>query len=420
VKPLRCFYAFLIFFAVASAWAEVTFKPLVGLSSLSGKTSYDITFGGYDSALGEWGMESKLEYDLKAVMTNIGLEAGLAQGAWVFFAEYGFSASEGSGKMRDRDWFYDEAVNQYYGWDSLVGDTSSDTTSPIHTFDLGVKARFVKRRGMRLYGLLDYEYIKLGTFYINDLVGGYNGYLTGGVNEYYDEKYSSPILSYEVHYNYFRTGLSMEVDLGAGFELEGTARVGFVSYSDTDDHIARSRIANGSGHGYGEDCTGVLSWKSKGGFGASAFARYQSLSGDGSQNQYYYGGQYQGLSSHVSQTVSSNQSSFGLEMFYKFDVKRAAKKRPQWKRNVSSTEQPAVVKDETTKAQVVAVPVATVEVKTLVVTPQASTTPVLSTQAEMTPSAPGNPIITATSTPSVPTGSQLNPETVNHPPQNHD
>jgi len=123
---------------------------------------------------------------------------------------------------------------------------------------------------------------------------------------------------------------------------------------------------------------------------------------------------------HVSQTVSSNQSSFGLEMFYKFDVKRAAKKRPQWKRNVSSTEQPAVVKDETTKAQVVAVPVATVEVKTLVVTPQASTTPVLSTQAEMTPSAPGNPIITATSTPSVPTGSQLNPETVNHPPQNHD
>lgn len=401
MRTLFHFLVLILFFVVASAWAEVTFKPVVGVSTLSGKTSYDITFGGYDSSYGPWGMESKLEFDLKAALMNVGLEAEVAKGALVFSAGYGFSFTEGSGKMRDRDWFYNDAVNNYYGWNSLVGDTLSDTASPIHLFDLGMKGRLVKRNGVRLYGLLGYEYEKLGTFTMNDYAGMYSGWFTGGVDKPQNGKYQTPILSYEVQYNTYRTGFSVEVDLGDGFGLEGTARAGYVSYSDKDDHILRSRIATGSGHGYEGDGTGAVSWTSRCGFGASVFVRYQSLTADGMQNQYYYGGQLQGESAHVSQTVNSSQTSFGAEITYRFGVRPSGVGKNDKSKKRTRFDQAAGAKPGTTVTAVAATPSPSVGVGTAKTTTEAAT-PDLAAQVSSTPGLNATPETIPTATPSAP------------------
>lgn len=414
MKTLLRLLVLVLFFAVASAWAEVTLKPVVGVSSLSGKTSYDITFGGTNVAMdptyGWINGESKLEYDLKATLMHLGLEAELDGGSVGFSAGYEFSVSEGDASLRDRDWFYNDYMNNVRHWDPLEGDTLSDTKSPVHNFDLGMKVRLFKDRGVRVFWLLDYEYQKLGTFQVNDVDGFYRGWLTYfPANGLYGEQYrihigNTPALTYEVEYNYYKTGFSAEFDLGAGFGLEGTARAGYVSYSDKDDHILRSRIANGSGHGYEGDCTGAVSWNSRGGFGASVFVRYQSLTADGTQDQYYYGGQFQGESDQVSQTVSSSQTSFGVEMTYRFGKKLFEEGRGD-KRNELSRVDPTVGTKPGTAVTATAgagVPMTAVVVATPVLTAQVSATPTLNATPDVTSGTQGLPLVIPTATPSLP------------------
>jgi hypothetical protein len=372
----------------------VTLKPVVGVSSLSGKTSYDITFGGTNISMdpnnGWINGESKLEYGLKATLMHLGLEAELDGGSVVFSTGYEFSISEGGVSLRDRDWAYNDYMNNVRLWDPVEGDTLSDTESPVHNYDLGMKVRLFKDRGVRVCWLLDYEYQKLGTFRVNDVDGFYRGGLTYYPDlGLYGEQHQihidhTPALTYEVKYNNYRTGLSAEFDLGGGFELDAAVRAGYVSYSDKDDHILRSRIATGSGHGYVGDGMGAVSWNSRGGFGASAFVRYQSLTADGTQTQYYYGGQLQGESAHVSQTVNSSQTSFGVEMTYRFGKKPFGKGKGGKRKYMTRVDPSVDMKPGTAVTAIVAA------------------TPVLTAQGSATPALTATPEITPTATPSAP------------------
>ena len=302
--------------------AGVTFTPSTSFYRLSGRTTMDITFGGYDATmdptLGWIQGESKLEYDVKAWMTDVGLEADINRGLVLLSTKYDFSVAKGNGKLRDRDWVTNNYINNVEGYDPLGGDTLSDTQSPVHIFQLEAKGRVYQGKNYRVYASGGYWHEKIGDYQVFNIDGFYRGWLTGGPVETYNETFPTPILSYEITYQLIQMGLSGTLDLARGFSLGGEAKAGRLSYDDFDNHILRSKIGQGSGSGYGGSAKFSVDWKSKRGFGASAFVQTQSLSASGKEHQYYYTGALQTPLGDVSQTVKSNQTSVGLEFIWRF------------------------------------------------------------------------------------------------------
>jgi hypothetical protein len=322
-----------LFLFVPHLQAGMLVKPSLSTQYLTGVTWYDITFGGYDptyipgyGALGYFNAESKLEFDINAILERVGLDFETSNGILQFGAGYSFSVAKGSGELRDRDWLTNDYVNNVQGYDALGGDTLSDTESPVMGFDIGMKARLLNRKGVRLYGLWGYEYQKLGTFWVYDIRGYYRGWMTDGVNYTVNQTYLLPVLSYEITYNTLKAGFSAEFEMGGGFSFAPSAQIGRGSYSDLDDHILRRKLAKSSGSGLCMDFQGDFSWRSRSGFGLSAFARYKSLSGTGHQTQMYYDGSDVGTFALIDHEVKSTQLSFGLDLSYKFGKAGAAKK----------------------------------------------------------------------------------------------
>jgi|GEM_PF-5143007 len=314
--------ALTLLFLSSISRAGVVFTPSTSFYHLTGRTTMDITFGGYDPTLdptmGWIQGESKLEYDVKAWMTDVGLEADINRGLVLLSAKYEFSAAKGNGKLRDRDWVTNDYINNVEGYDPLGGDTLSDTQSPVHILDLEAKGRVYQGKNFRLYASGGYWHEKIGDYLVYDINGFYRGWLTGGPVETYNQTFPTPILSYEVTYQLIQLGLSGTLDLPKGFSLSGEARGGRLSYDDFDNHILRSKIGQGSGSGFGGSAKFSVDWRSNRGFGASAFVQTQSLSASGKEHQYYYYGALQTSLGDVSQTVKSNQTAFGLDFFWRF------------------------------------------------------------------------------------------------------
>jgi hypothetical protein len=315
-------WALLLFLAVG-ARAEMVFKPLLGVSALSGHTTYDISFAGYDLLLDPtggtiWGA-SKLEFDLKALLMGVGLEASTPHGGFFVRARYDFSVQEGKGIFRDRDWYYNDYAQQVLHYDPLVGDTFSPTSSPVRQLDLGVGFGLLRRKGFRLSASLDYLSQKFGRFDVYKAKGVYDGWMSPTGDPYLVViSETKPILTYEVTYRHYLAGLAAETDLGKGFAWEGFARAGVLSYRDFDDHILRSRTAEAKGYGGSANLGCALRWVEKGGFGVEATVDYKTLSAEGDQEQHYYGGGYAGYSDWVGEEVSSSQWALGLNVNYRF------------------------------------------------------------------------------------------------------
>lgn len=313
--------------SVSAASAGILFIPQVDTYSLKGQASYDITFGGYDPTtdptMGYISGESKLEFDLKALMTRFGIEASTQDGSVVLTAGYATAASQGSGQFRDRDWLTNHYVNDTLGYDPLGGDTLSNSKSPVRSIDLGLRFRLAHGGPFSLHGLLEYGNDRFGTFKVYDYTGFYRGWMTGGPFVPVHGESETPVLTYVVTYGSYRVGLSPAVELGGGFSLAGFAKCGFATYDDTDDHLLRSRVAKGSGTGSVYDLKGSVSWRAEWGLGLSAFVGARGFSAKGTQHQTYYAGENAGLTAAVDESVKSHETDFGMEVSFRFGKPRA-------------------------------------------------------------------------------------------------
>lgn len=268
----------IVFFTCHSFGAQFKFSP--SIQYVTGTTSYDIEFPFWD-----WGYrtgESKLEFDIDAVMLNLGVE-GVFLNERVFVS---FNASqtvlEQGGDLRDRDWIDG----------TLDGDTLSDVDSEGEIYDLMVKVNFLrpgKSDFIRLNLFTGYQIQSWGKFEAKNIDGYYKGYLTWNGRRYnINETFSSPVLTYEVDYETLYFGFGADLNVTRKFAIQSALKLGFTQVEDKDDHILRQKIANGEADGFMFDFNVEACWNFHKRMSLSGFLHYLTIVTEGEQVQYFY------------------------------------------------------------------------------------------------------------------------------------
>ncbi len=322
----------LLFSTARTASADVSFGLRSGTFLVTGQTSYDITFSGFSTlivsgkVIGNFNGESKLEFNLNADMLDIGGDIIMGRQDFIVSLDFASSFAGNSQIFRDRDWIYNPIYDPAYG--ILWGDTTSTgIETPCQIFCLGLKKSLVSfgpENGSHLNLKLGWENQHWGVLYIYNYAGFYGPYFThNGTTLHVDENSSTPILTYEISYNDYSTGLDLDSEISRGFHAGFGADIGRSDFSDTDHHFIGDRIMQGMGGGFYADLDCDLAFDLGGGFSLTDYGQYKNFSPSGIQTQNYYSGIFP-VSAVVNDQVNSDQFRVGLELSFIFNAEGKA------------------------------------------------------------------------------------------------
>lgn len=311
-----------LFFSLASLEAaSFRMSPNAGVSSIFGNTTYDITFHEYDSYYGRIEGESELEFDIAAALYNVGIEMGFLDELFVLSINYSGTLNAYGGTLRDRDWITNDSINYYY--DEMMGDTDSDVDSEVDIIDLNLKW-YVGSTGMnkrvQFNVVAGYQNQKWGTFKAENIDGYYSGLLTeDGRREYFNEHYSSPVLTYEVTYNMLYGGFGVDFRVFEDFLIKTQFNLGWAEAEDEDDHILRQKFSEGEADGIMADLKMDLLFKITEFFNFSVFTHFKMINTEGEQTQWTYDSSgRRTFLAEVDDEITSEQFNTGLKFELNF------------------------------------------------------------------------------------------------------
>ncbi len=284
------FFAGFFFSLAGLEAASFRMSANTGLSSIFGNTTYDITFHEYDPYYGRIEGESELEFDIAAALYNVGIEMGFLDEVFVLSVNYSGTMNAYGGTLRDRDWITNDSINYYY--DELMGDTDSDVDSEVDIVDINLKwyvGSVGQNNRVRFNVVAGYQNQKWGTFEASNIDGYYSGLLTDdGRRQYFNESFSSPVLTYEVTYDMFYGGFGADFKVLEDFILKTQFNLGYVSAEDEDDHILRQKFAEGETDGIMADLNLDLLFKLSELVNFSIYTHFKMIDTEGDQTQWEY------------------------------------------------------------------------------------------------------------------------------------
>lgn len=292
MKRLLSIVIFVGFFFSLAGLEAASFRMSAntGVSSIFGNTTYDITFHEYDPNYGRIDGESELEFDIAAALYNVGIEMVFLDEVLVLSVNYSGTMNAYGGTLRDRDWITNDAINYYY--DELMGDTDSDVDSEVDIVDVNLKwyvGSVGQNNRVRFNVVAGYQNQKWGTFEASNIDGYYSGLLTDdGRRQYFNETFSSPVLTYEVTYDMFYGGFGVDFKVFEDFILKTQLNLGYVSAEDEDDHILRQKISEGETDGIMADLNLDLLFKLTEFVNFSIYTHFKMIDTEGDQTQWEY------------------------------------------------------------------------------------------------------------------------------------
>jgi outer membrane protease len=307
---------------------ETPFKAIgPQLGYMSGKTLYHIS--SYDTT-GTSGIESELEFPIQAVFIGIEYSFGRKdpenRDIYKFKITWLTNMSGGSGKMKDSDWLTDDfditappsppyPPNSGYPHPGLDIYSESDISLSANIIDIQFAYSNRPRPYLSIgpYGGFKYENFHYDVSNTNQVGYGpyniptYTGYISGKT------------LDYEVTYLMLYFGVHAELAMSKVFQVG--AKLGFspaVSAEDTDDHLLRYKLSEGSatGQAYMADLSGEWALGNRDLFKISG--SYMKINTTGTQTQYFYAGPYAGLGGTVDDKITSTQTSLMLTFTHGF------------------------------------------------------------------------------------------------------
>ena len=224
--------------------SETSFRLGAALSHSFGDTRYELRAKVEDpGGSGELvDVKSQLEFPLDAVL--LGLVAQWTPGhgpsrRWTLEARVDFSVTDPSGKMTDEDWIDSKQISY------------TESTPELDMILVMAELRYHTRQQERIPVdlLFHFDYQK-----IEQHIVGYEGW-RGSIfsDQQFPVSGDAPVLDYTVEYLSPQLGADAALRSSefSSFSLQATA--GVVYASDTDDHLLRGRISEGSGWGFGSN-----------------------------------------------------------------------------------------------------------------------------------------------------------------------
>ena len=261
--------------------------------------------GGWKSKL-EWPLDG-ISYIGGIVSANLGGRLRLNAGAWK-------NLDDGAGTMQDRDWF-----DQLSGLlEATYGDATAiygefETAVKATQFDVNLRYDFLKRSPIVFGVMLGYSYTKW------EWVAA-NGYQTSPIPRYNVGNVTGTGITYTEKVNVPYLGLAVSL-------LPANSSLGVNLYTlyspiarcdDIDDHVVRYKESTGKTKGKFFALGGNVLWKFSGSWSLTGTINYAGYNLEGTQNQYFYGGEDVGTEfNDIDMTVEGHQFSLGLMIGYK-------------------------------------------------------------------------------------------------------
>lgn len=297
---------------------------------VSGNTSYDITYSGYDANYGNYTGESILVFNLNALMLDVGEDFIVGKRDFVLSVDYASSLTGFSQYFQDEDFFNNSTYNASYG--SLISNTvSPGVDTPAQIFCLSLKPWLTAFGPDNIFKLnleLGYEHQHWGIFNVYNYSGYHYQYFTGTGNaQYVDVNSSSPVLTYEIFFDSYFIGLGVNFDISRGLRGEIGARTAICGFNDIDNHLFRDKLCRATGLGFSSDLRAELTLDLGKGYSLTGYGRYQDFSVFGTQAQTDYSGTvqptpYLPISGTANDQVTSQQLRIGFEISYAFNFGR--------------------------------------------------------------------------------------------------
>ncbi|MBN1521438.1 MAG: omptin family outer membrane protease [Candidatus Aureabacteria bacterium] len=295
---------------------DVDFSADIGISRLTGDNTYNILDFPFLYGTGE----SKLEWDVDNYLLDLGVQADYRD-KFILSFEYSTSISSGSGKMRDRDWYYEPVYNFYFF--DLISDTSSNVESDVSIYDLRLRWK------MRAVGASQNFRPVFSIGYLNQKWDGYEAYdLEGyqtflGLSEMFSLTSSTPYITYEIEHKIPYIGIGAEIiahdRVRVVFSLDYSS---IAESEDKDDHVERGKTAETDANGDYYSFKGEVLWEFHEDMMLSLFVKKVKIETDGKQTQTWYkaeGSTPAGTTLTVDRNdISSDQIYFGVKYTYLF------------------------------------------------------------------------------------------------------
>jgi len=296
----------------------------IGLGYLTGNTLYHIS--SYDAT---GGIESELEFPLKTPLFSlsggyIGRDRKDREEFRVTL-QWLTNIGSGSGKLKDSDWISGAPETApppaglgYPAHPGLDIYSESDITLRANIIDLRGSYNFWVSNSVSVgpFGGLLYQHFKYDAS--NAYQTGYGPYapdFTGFI--------PGPVLTYDVTYVIPYVGIHSELIAVRNFKAVAELGVSpFVSASDTDDHLLRGKVAEGSTTGTAFLAALSAQWDLKSNDSILLQAQYLSINTSGTQTQTWY--QAEGsipagtVVSGINDKITSQQTSINILFSHRF------------------------------------------------------------------------------------------------------
>jgi len=277
--------------AASSAWQDPGDGIFaIGMGYLTGNTLYHIS--SYDAS---GGIESELEFPLKTLLFSLsgGYIGRDVRGREEFriTLQWLTNIGGGSGQFQDSDWISGTAETSPPP--AGLGFPAHPGLDIYSTSDMTLRANIIDIRGS--YNAWRSKDVSIGPF--GGVLYQRFEYDASNANQVGYGPYAAsrtvmvpgPVLTYDVTYVIPYMGLHSE--LAAGRQFKAVGELGFspfVSASDTDDHLLRGKVAEGSTTGTAFLAALSAQWDLKSNDSILLQAQYLNISTSGTQTQTWY------------------------------------------------------------------------------------------------------------------------------------
>ncbi len=311
----------------------IDYGPSIRYST--GETEYVMDIYGIDPDLGVVRLKSQLEFPLDGPMIGwtVAVRFGNTRDGiapeWFGSVGYWQNTEHPDEKMVDSDW-----SNLYTGTYSKFSHTESSAKmhNRLFTFEVGREMFARSIYGISLFVGLRYQEIE------QDIIG-VNGWQTfNGIDTAYIAEPDTLAIRYDVTYLTPHVGLGFGLNVGHRLLLNFNGSIAFVSASDEDDHVLRTKVSTADVSGLGGLGDLKATYKLFGGttepgLFLSLTGNFAYLHADGTQTQFWYGDADRTLDPETGQIepipagttiagiphdITTTQFHFGLDIGYSF------------------------------------------------------------------------------------------------------
>jgi len=270
---------------------------------LKGDTTYHITFDGG---------ESELEFPLKTYF--LGPEIGWGyknaqkQDKFLLKIIWLKNIGDGSGKMKDSDWFDDD------GQPGLDVYSESDIKLRANIFDVNLLYNFWPIKNISVGPVFGYKYQQFRYHVSNTNQVGYGIYAPD-----YTASVRGRTLDYKVVYHIPYFGLSSNLLFGKKFQANmGVGYTPWATAKDRDDHILRYKLSKGDTDGYTYFVNLNAIWNFLPHWFLILSGEYMKIHTTGTQHQSFYDGPYVGWTADVDDKITSKQKFLSATVICRF------------------------------------------------------------------------------------------------------